>query len=88
MNKAVLWAAYFLLLFIVITFAATHSEYPDEITKTLCKEYAVRDHEKEIARERWLWFTERGINPNTDYDWYQSCINHNAKAVAHRLHQR
>lgn len=47
-----------------------------EKTKKLCREYADRDHEKELAPERWQWFLDRGINPNTDFDWYESCLDH------------
>lgn len=55
---------------------------PDRQTKKLCRWYADKDHEMELAPTRWQWFVDRGINPNTDYDWYQSCIDHNTKAVA------
>jgi hypothetical protein len=55
----------------------------DPRTKQLCREYADRDHEKELAPERWVWLTEQyGGSPNEKFDWYQSCIDHNTKAVA------
>ena len=66
----------------VYLLATKDTAHPDDITKRLCREYADRDHEKELAPERWQWFIDRGINPNTDFDWYQSCIDHNTKAVA------
>lgn len=50
----------------------------DENTKELCREYADRNHEKEIAPERWKadhgWIEK--------FDWYGSCINHIKYPVA------
>lgn len=54
----------------------------DKRTKELCLWYAMRDHEKELAPERWQWFIEQGVNPNDDFDWYTSCINHHRYPVA------
>lgn len=50
----------------------------DPDTKRLCREYADRDHEKELAPERWAW-------KKADwqaFDWYTSCINHVKHPVA------
>lgn len=52
----------------------------DETTKTLCMQYALRDHEKEIAPERWKVFGE----DFKKFDWYSSCINHVKYPVAER----
>lgn len=51
-------------------------------TYTLCREYADRDHEMEIAPARWKWFKDQGIDLNKDFDWYTSCIHHNTIPVA------
>ncbi len=54
---------------------------PDQNTKRLCREYANRDHEKELSPERWQSFLDRGIDLNRDFDWYGSCIKHNTNKV-------
>ena len=54
------------------------SSEPDRITKRLCRQYADRDHEKELAPERWQWFIDQGVNLNVEFDWYQSCLAHNS----------
>lgn len=59
----------------VVTTTATYFSGPTKIvdarTMELCQWYATRDHQKEIAPERWekngKW---------EDFDWYTSCINH------------
>ena len=45
----------------------------DERTKELCRIYAARDHEKEIAPERYKLLGKKFIDT---YDWYGSCLNH------------
>lgn len=45
----------------------------DERTKILCKEYAERDHEKEIAPERYKWLGKEFVD---SFDWYGSCLDH------------
>ena len=50
-------------------------------TQQLCHWYANKDHYKELAAERWQWFVDRGIDPNKDFDWYKSCIDHNTKSI-------
>lgn len=47
-------------------------------TEELCREYAERDHSKEIAPERRQWLLEQGYDYNKDFDWYQSCIKHSS----------
>ena len=51
----------------------------DERTQELCREYAARDHEKEIAPERYKWLGKDFVN---NYNWYESCINHTRHPVA------
>lgn len=55
---------------------------PDSQTKELCRQYADRNHKGELAPERWQWFLDQGIDLNEDFDWYQSCIEHNTTPVA------
>lgn len=50
---------------------------PDNQTKLLCREYANRDHEKEIAPLRW----KLNSHEWKDFDWYKSCIDHNTKHI-------
>ena len=45
----------------------------EERTAELCMEYAKRDHEKEIAPERYKWLGKKFVD---EYDWYGSCIAH------------
>lgn len=51
----------------------------DSETARLCQIYANRDHEKEIAPERW-----KTMGDWPQFDWYQSCINHELHPVAGR----
>lgn len=50
-------------------------------TKRLCREYADRDHEMELAPARWKWFKDQGIDLNRDFDWYGSCLKHNSNQL-------
>lgn len=77
----------YVIIFIVLSAVAAHlliqqPNQADERTKLLCRQYADRDHEKELSPDRWQWFKNEGVDLNKDFDWYQSCINHNTKAVA------
>lgn len=67
---------------IVLTKITPKATVADIGTQRLCRWYANRDHEKEIAPERWQWFKDHGIDPNKDFDWYQSCIDHTLHPVA------
>lgn len=51
----------------------------DDRTKELCREYAARDHEKEIAPERYKALGKKFFD---EFDWYTSCINHTKYPVA------
>jgi hypothetical protein len=71
-----------LVLFYIIMFCkAQYTPDVDNDTKRLCMEYAIRDHEKEIAPLRWEWLKTFG-DPNDPQKWYESCINHVLKPVA------
>lgn len=67
---------------VVYFFSDSKKITPDNRTKELCQQYANRNHKGELAPERWQWFLEQGIDLNRDFDWYQSCIDHNATPVA------
>lgn len=54
---------------------------PDAQLMKLCREYADRNHNGELAPERLKWFQDQGIDINTDFDWYQSCIDHNTTST-------
>ncbi len=75
-------AAVIILLITLVVTSVKGYESNEQRTERLCKEYAQRDHEKELAPERWQKFKEQGIDPNTHWDWYTSCILHNTQAVA------
>lgn len=74
-----------ILLFIVLFVAVMLLLHPepngdvDERTKQLCREYAARDHEKEIAPARYQWLGKEFVD---NYDWYTSCINQTRYPVA------
>lgn len=51
----------------------------DQQTIDQCHEYANRDHEKEIAPER---YSKLGADFFQKFDWYTSCINHQLHPVA------
>lgn len=57
----------------------------DQGTKTLCRWYADKDHEKEINPDRWQWFLDRHVDVNKDFDWYEYCISHHQKPVAQSM---
>lgn len=82
MKYIILAAAVAITVTIGLTFLIEPTDEVDQRTKELCHEYAIRDHEKELAPERWQWFLDQGINPNTDFDWYQSCLDHTNHPVA------
>lgn len=65
---------------ILLCYFTQPSRKPDAETKRLCMEYALRDHEKEFAPERWEYLKTIG-NPNDVEFWYKSCINHHAYPV-------
>lgn len=66
-----------ILLFFIIS--DRDKDHVDERTKELCREYAARDHEKEIAPERYKYLGKEFVD---NYDWYTSCINHTRYPVA------
>lgn len=80
MKLTLLIISFFSLFILGIYLSGEPNPEPDEATKQLCREYADRDHEMELAPERWQMFKEQGIDPNTDFDWYQSCLAHNSGA--------
>lgn len=55
---------------------------PDQRTKELCRQYADRNHTGELAPSRVQWFADQGIDINKDFDWYESCLDHNRYPVA------
>lgn len=66
------------LLFGVTALIPTSRESVDDQTSVLCKQYASRDHEKEIAPER---YKKLGKEFFDSFDWYSSCLNHIKKPV-------
>lgn len=79
MNKYLFLIIITILLVVAFSFATKSSNDPDDLTKKLCREYAERDHEKELSPERWQMFVDKGIDLNKDFDWYQSCLAHSSK---------
>lgn len=84
MNRIFWFLIYLtLIVFIVLLVQMPDKETDVDIgTKKLCRWYADRDHELELAPDRWQWFLDQGIDPNTHFDWYKSCINHTRYPVA------
>ena len=73
-------------LFLAVTIGAvrlanSQDVVPSEQTKELCRQYADMNHKGEIAPSRWDYFISKGYNPNTDFDWYGSCIKHNTERI-------
>lgn len=64
-----------ILLTILVTYEKDRNVVVGEDTKKLCREYALRDHRKEIGEERFDWLSQYG-NPNDVVFFYQSCIGH------------
>lgn len=56
----------------VIAYIQTIPMIANQQTRDLCREYANRDHEKEIAPERWRVYGE----DFKKFDWYKSCLRH------------
>lgn len=79
--KALLIGAFVGIILSVILIVAGQRSGANPIdadTARLCREYANRDHEKELAPERWAWKAEEWKN----FDWYNSCLDHVRYPVA------
>lgn len=73
---------FFLLFFTVTVLIAANTPRNidvDDRTKLLCAEYAARDHEKEIAPERYKALGKKFFD---EFDWYNSCLDHVRYPVA------
>jgi len=68
-----------IFLAVVIILNINRKVQIDENTKFLCQQYAERDHQGEIAPERWAKLGAEFFN---NYPWYQSCLDHNSIPVA------
>lgn len=71
-----------LLFSVVVFFIFSREKKPIEVdsrTKELCAQYAKLNHEKELAPSRYKWLGKEFVD---NFDWYQSCINHNLYPVA------
>jgi len=73
--------ALYTILVVYITLVIHRNDDVDNTTKMLCMEYAKKDHEREIAPERWEWLKQFG-DPNNVLFFYQSCLNHVLYPVA------
>jgi hypothetical protein len=76
--KYILFALSCIVLVTILTWFTTPDHSVDLETRRLCREYANRDHEKEIAPPRYLWLGRDFVN---NYDWYNSCLNHSRYPV-------
>lgn len=49
-----------------------------EKARQACKEYAELYHPTETGKRK-EWLLEQGFDYDTDFDWYQSCLNNLSK---------
>jgi uncharacterized membrane protein len=88
-NKMGFWGHFLvitLFALVIAWFIFLLSKVPVKSNETLlqeqCREYASRDHQKELAPERYAWLGKEFVD---NYDWYTSCLNHSKHPVAGNL---
>lgn len=60
------------LLAFIIIYIQSLPKVVNQQTREQCWEYSIKDHEKEIAPERWRVYGEEFKK----FDWYKSCLKH------------